>query len=76
MGKHVLHESTACADYLITQARHGFLACAANMHIAAVTRHIMQGISAGRILKETASYDTVGNGYFAATIHAVPAGWR
>jgi len=28
------------------------------------------------ILKESSSYDTIGNGYFAATIHAVPAGWR
>lgn len=28
------------------------------------------------MLKEVASYDTIGNGYFAATIHAIPAQWR
>lgn len=35
-----------------------------------------QGVSPQRILRETASYDTVGNGYFATTMHAVPAQWR
>lgn len=28
------------------------------------------------ILKESSSYDTIGNGFFSAMIHAVPAGWR
>jgi len=33
-------------------------------------------IPASCILKESSSYDTVGNGYFSALIHAVPAGWK
>lgn len=36
----------------------------------------MKGADAGQLLKEASSYDTVGNGYFAMTIHAIPAGWR
>ena len=36
----------------------------------------MQGADAQQLLKEASSYDTVGNGYFAMTIHAIPAGWR
>ncbi|KAG1661097.1 hypothetical protein FOA52_012086 [Chlamydomonas sp. UWO 241] len=28
------------------------------------------------ILKETSSYDTVGNAFFSLAIHALPAGWR
>ncbi|GBF93965.1 hypothetical protein Rsub_06214 [Raphidocelis subcapitata] len=50
---HVVHESTSCADYLISK-----------------------GADAGALLKEVSSYDTVGNAYFALTIHAIPAGWR
>ena len=34
------------------------------------------GVPASCILKESSSYDTVGNGYFSAMIHAVPAGWK
>lgn len=37
---------------------------------------IGNGVPAGRILKETASYDTVGNAYFVLTIHAIPSQWR
>ena len=36
----------------------------------------MQGVAPADIVKETSSYDTVGNAYFAATIHCIPAGWR
>ncbi|KAK9803666.1 hypothetical protein WJX72_009662 [[Myrmecia] bisecta] len=50
---HVVHESTACAEYLIAQ-----------------------GVPGLRLLKEVSSYDTVGNGYFALTIHSIPSGWR
>ena len=35
-----------------------------------------QGVAPADIVKETSSYDTVGNAYFAATIHCIPAGWR
>ena len=35
-----------------------------------------QGAESGRLLKEASSYDTIGNGYFAMTIHAIPANWR
>ncbi|EIE22087.1 hypothetical protein COCSUDRAFT_16982 [Coccomyxa subellipsoidea C-169] len=35
-----------------------------------------KGVSAASILNEVSSYDTVGNGFFALTIHAIPAGWR
>lgn len=35
-----------------------------------------QGVSEVSILKEVSSYDTVGNGFFALTIHSIPAGWR
>ena len=34
------------------------------------------GVPASSILKESSSYDTVGNGYFSAMIHAVPDGWK
>jgi len=50
---HVIHEGTACADYLLRA-----------------------GLPAGRLLKEVSSYDTVGNAFFALTIHAIPARWR
>jgi uncharacterized SAM-binding protein YcdF (DUF218 family) len=39
-------------------------------------RHLMsQGIPARQIRLETASYDTVGNAYFAKLLHVDPAGW-
>jgi len=40
--------------------------------------YLMQrhGVPAAALLKECASYDTVGNAYHALTMHAVPAGWR
>lgn len=43
----------------------------------AYARFLMaRGVPAAHLLKETSSYDTVGNGYFSATMHALPAGWR
>jgi len=35
-----------------------------------------RGLPASHLLKETSSYDTVGNAYFSATMHAAPAAWR
>lgn len=35
-----------------------------------------KGVPADRILKETSSFDTVGNGYFSLVGHAIPSGWR
>jgi uncharacterized SAM-binding protein YcdF (DUF218 family) len=35
-----------------------------------------QGIPAEKMLRETASYDTIGNAFFSATIHAIPCAWR
>lgn len=35
-----------------------------------------RGLPAAHLLKETSSYDTVGNAYFSATMHAAPAAWR
>eukprot|EP00892_Ulva_mutabilis_P006385 jgi/Ulvmu1/4118/UM019_0097.1 len=35
-----------------------------------------RGVPAQALLKETASYDTIGNGYFAATVHALPRRWQ
>lgn len=37
---------------------------------------LRHGIPARRIFIEAASWDTVGNAYFARTIHCEPAGWR
>lgn len=37
---------------------------------------VAQGIPATHIFTETASYDTIGNAYFARVIHADPLGWR
>lgn len=34
------------------------------------------GVPPQALLKETASYDTIGNGYFAATVHALPRRWQ
>ena len=36
----------------------------------------MKGAEPALLLKEASSYDTIGNGFFAMTIHAIPAGWR
>ena len=36
----------------------------------------VKGAEPASLLKEASSYDTIGNGFFAMTIHAVPAGWR
>lgn len=42
----------------------------------AYASYLMQhGLPAEDLLKETSSYDTVGNAYFSATMHALPAGW-
>lgn len=38
--------------------------------------HAVQGADACALLKEASSYDTIGNGFFAVAIHAIPAGWR
>lgn len=37
---------------------------------------ISQGVEPLSIFKEVSSHDTVGNAYFAMTIHALPAGWK
>ena len=37
---------------------------------------LAEGVPAARLLKETASFDTIGNAYFSATIHAWPRRWR
>eukprot|EP00882_Tetradesmus_deserticola_P029766 GHRQ01033368.1.p1 GENE.GHRQ01033368.1~~GHRQ01033368.1.p1 ORF type:complete len:194 (+),score=90.96 GHRQ01033368.1:89-670(+) len=34
-----------------------------------------RGVAAADVLKETASYDTVGNTYFSLAVHALPAAW-
>ncbi len=41
-----------------------------------LTTVCMKGAEPASLLKEASSYDTIGNGFFAMTIHAVPAGWR
>lgn len=35
-----------------------------------------KGADPRSLLKETSSYDTVGNAYFSLAIHAIPASWR
>jgi hypothetical protein len=51
-----------------------FLAC---RHIVSLPRGIPIPCKACmQVFKEVQSYDTVGNGFFSALIHAVPAGWR
>jgi uncharacterized SAM-binding protein YcdF (DUF218 family) len=37
---------------------------------------MLYGVPAGRIVREYASYDTIGNAYFARVQHTDPAGWR
>ncbi|MDX1984251.1 MAG: YdcF family protein [Bryobacteraceae bacterium] len=44
--------------------------------VAAARRLRELGIPQNRILTETASYDTIGNAYFARVIHTDPAGFR
>jgi uncharacterized SAM-binding protein YcdF (DUF218 family) len=34
------------------------------------------GVHPDRLLRETSSFDTIGNGYFAACIHAIPRRWQ
>lgn len=42
-----------------------------------LARHLVQrGVDPYRILKESASYDTVGNAYFTLTTHTIPAKWK
>lgn len=33
-------------------------------------------VESKQLLRETSSYDTIGNGYFAAAIHAIPRRWQ
>jgi len=35
-----------------------------------------RGVCPTKIIKETSSYDTIGNAYFSLVIHALPLGWR
>lgn len=44
----------------------------------AYARYLLKehAVPAAHLLKETSSYDTVGNAYFSLTMHALPAGWR
>lgn len=42
--------------------------------MAAAAYLVKQGVSPDRILTETCSYDTIGNAYFAKTIHLDPLG--
>lgn len=44
--------------------------------VAGAAHLLARGVSAARIQVETASYDTVGNAYFARLLHVDPAGWR
>lgn len=37
---------------------------------------LKQGVPVSDLLKETSSYDTVGNAYFSLTMHVLPAGWH
>eukprot|EP00240_Pyramimonas_obovata_P006015 CAMPEP_0118945114 /NCGR_PEP_ID=MMETSP1169-20130426/41646_1 /TAXON_ID=36882 /ORGANISM="Pyramimonas obovata, Strain CCMP722" /LENGTH=325 /DNA_ID=CAMNT_0006890755 /DNA_START=95 /DNA_END=1072 /DNA_ORIENTATION=+ len=37
---------------------------------------IKKGVDKTRMYKEWGSYDTIGNGYFVLTSHAIPRGWR
>ncbi len=43
---------------------------------AAAEYLIRRGAPAEKVLAEWHSYDTIGNAFFARTIHAAPAGWR
>jgi uncharacterized SAM-binding protein YcdF (DUF218 family) len=43
---------------------------------AYATYLMARGVPSRDVLKETQSYDTVGNAYFSLTIHALPARWR
>lgn len=43
----------------------------------ACTTYLMAtGVAPHSLLKETSSFDTVGNGFFGLLLHAVPRGWR
>lgn len=44
--------------------------------VAAANYLISRGVKASRVYVETASYDTVGNAWFARMIHTGPRGWR
>ena len=37
---------------------------------------LQHNVPAQQLLRETSSYDTIGNGYFAAAIHAIPRQWK
>ena len=37
---------------------------------------LQHDVPAQQLLRETSSYDTIGNGYFAAVIHAIPRRWQ
>lgn len=65
---HPLHESTACARYLMRGGGSG----------ATSTNNHQKGwaVPPSALLKETASMDTLGNAYFSLLSMAVPFGWR
>lgn len=62
---HPLHESTACARYLMRGGGNGAGAGIKGW-----------AVPPGSLLKETSSMDTLGNAYFTMVSQAVPRGWR
>lgn len=44
--------------------------------VAGAAYLLSRGVAGRRIQVETASYDTIGNAYYARLLHADPAGWK
>ena len=57
---------------------HGYIILTSGIRCALMRVHLirLQGFPATSILKEVSSFDTIGNGYYALTIHSIPRGWR
>jgi len=71
---HPLHESTACARYLMRGGGGGGGNGGGAPGAATATRG--WAVGADSLLKETSSMDTLGNAYFSLVSQAVPRGWR
>lgn len=78
----VIHESVSCAQASASVAaflRAPRVPTLRHVHAMCQTlQYLMDhhGIHPRHLLREVSSYDTIGNAYFALTIHALPRKWR
>lgn len=73
---HPLHESTACARYLMRGGGWGGSGTVGGGNGHGAGQQKGWAVPPSALLKETSSMDTLGNAYFSLLTMAVPFGWR